>query len=200
MNKQEFLAELRGELRGIPREDIEERIQFYREMIDDRMEEGLTEEQAVAELGPMERLAAQILSEVPLTKLVRERMRPSRTLRIWEIVLLLLGSPVWLPLLAAMFAVILSIYLVVWSLIITLWAVEASFAGCSLGLVFAFLVLILQGKTVPAIALLGGGLVCAGLAIFGFFACRGISKGLLTASKKIWLWIKSRFVKKETAV
>ena len=39
MNKQEFLAELRKRLSGLPQADIEERIVFYSEMIDDRTEE-----------------------------------------------------------------------------------------------------------------------------------------------------------------
>ena len=46
MNKREFLASLRNGLYGLPQDDIEERLGFYAEMIDDRMEEGLTEEQA----------------------------------------------------------------------------------------------------------------------------------------------------------
>lgn len=47
MNKQEFLVKLRKGLSGLPKEDIEERLTFYSEMIDDRMEEGLSEEEAV---------------------------------------------------------------------------------------------------------------------------------------------------------
>ena len=45
MNKQEFLAELRRGLSGLPRDDIEERLSFYGEMLDDRIEEGLSEEE-----------------------------------------------------------------------------------------------------------------------------------------------------------
>lgn len=41
MSKQEFLAELRKALSGLPQGDIEDRLTFYSEMIDDRMEEGL---------------------------------------------------------------------------------------------------------------------------------------------------------------
>ena len=47
MNKEEFLSELRTKLSGLPQEDIEERISFYSEMIDDRMEDGISEEEAV---------------------------------------------------------------------------------------------------------------------------------------------------------
>ena len=43
MNKQDFLAQLRKELSGWPKEDAEERLTFYSEMLDDRIEEGLSE-------------------------------------------------------------------------------------------------------------------------------------------------------------
>ena len=48
MNKEKFLDALRRRLSGLPQEDIDERIAFYEEMIDDRMEEGLSEEEATA--------------------------------------------------------------------------------------------------------------------------------------------------------
>ena len=48
MTKQAFLAALGERLVGLPQKDIEERLTFYSEMIDDRMEEGLSEEEAVA--------------------------------------------------------------------------------------------------------------------------------------------------------
>ena len=56
MNKQEFLDRLRKGLSGLPQAEREERLLFYSEMIDDRMEEGLTEEEAVAALGSLEEI------------------------------------------------------------------------------------------------------------------------------------------------
>ena len=44
MHKQEFLDGLRARLRGLPEADIAERLAFYSEMIDDRTEDGLSEE------------------------------------------------------------------------------------------------------------------------------------------------------------
>ena len=38
MSKQEFLGALYNGLSGLPKEDIENSVQFYSEMIDDRME------------------------------------------------------------------------------------------------------------------------------------------------------------------
>ena len=133
MNKQEFLAELRKGLSGLPQGDIEERLSFYSEMIDDRMEEGLSESEAVAAIGSVSEVVAQILEEIPLTKLVKEKVKPSRTLKAWEIVLLALGSPIWLSLLIAAFVVILAVYIVMWSVIVSIWAIEISLAACALG-------------------------------------------------------------------
>ena len=54
MNKQDFLIDLEKGLAGLPREDVEERLAFYSEMIDDRAEETGSEEAAVSEIGPVE--------------------------------------------------------------------------------------------------------------------------------------------------
>jgi len=56
----------------------------------------------------------------------------SRTLQC-EIVLLTLGSPIWLSLGIAAVAVILSLYISLWAIIFSLGAVFASFAACSVG-------------------------------------------------------------------
>ena len=108
MNKEDFLRELRTALQGLPQEEIEARVSFYSEMIDDRIEEGLSEDEAVAQIGAVENIRAQIIAETPLGKLVREKVRPNRQLRIWEIVLLVLGAPVWIPLLISVAAILFS--------------------------------------------------------------------------------------------
>ena len=48
MNKREFLEQLKKELSGLPQSDIEDRLTFYGEVIDDRTEEGMTESEAVS--------------------------------------------------------------------------------------------------------------------------------------------------------
>ena len=42
MTKKEFLSALREKMAGLPKDDVDDRIAFYSEMIDDRMEEGLS--------------------------------------------------------------------------------------------------------------------------------------------------------------
>ena len=133
MTKKEFLNELAKGIAGIPDEDITRSLEFYSEMIDDRMEEGKSEEEAVAEIGTVKDAVSQILAEIPITKLIKEKVKKKRKLGTLEIVLLILGAPIWLSLLVAAFAGILSVYISVWAVIISLWAVFASLGACTLG-------------------------------------------------------------------
>lgn len=199
MTKQEFLEALRNGLSGLPQDDIEERLTFYSEMIDDRMEEGLTESDAVSAIGSVDEITAQIISETPFTKLVKEKVKPSRALRAWEIVLLILGAPLWIPLLIAVTAVIFSCYAVIWSAIISLWAAEVSIGATSIGALIIAVVAIVQGNVLPGIAMFGIALICAGLTIFFFFGCKEVTKGILILTKKAALGVKSMIVKKESA-
>lgn len=199
MSKQEFLAQLRKGLSGLPQDDVDERVNFYSEMIEDRMEEGLSEAEAVSAVGPVDEIAAQIVADMPLTKLVKEKVKPKRRLKAWEIVLLALGSPVWLSLLVAAFAVILSLYVVLWSVIISLWAVFASFIGCALGGIAAGIAFAIGVNGLTGVAMLGAGIVCAGLSIFLFFGCKAATIGTLLLTKRIALGIINWFVKKEEA-
>lgn len=111
MNKQEFIAQLRKGLYGLPQDDIEERLTFYSEMIEDRIEEGLSEEEAVSGVGSVDEIVAQVVWDIPFAKIAKERIKSNRRLKAWEIVLLVLGSPIWLSLGLAAIAVIISIYI-----------------------------------------------------------------------------------------
>ena len=110
MNKQNFLAMLSQQLHGLPEEDIHKSLEYYTEILEDRMEEGMSEEEAVAALGSMEEITDQIFAETSIPKLVKAKVQTNRKLKAWEIVLLILGSPVWLPLLIAVAAVLFSLY------------------------------------------------------------------------------------------
>lgn len=198
MNKQAFFSSLRSRLASLPPEDLEERLDFYNEMIDDRMEEGLSDEEAVAQIGSVDEIVAQVLGDTPLATLVKERIKPKKRLRPWEIVLLAVGSPLWLSLLIAAFGVVFALYAVLWSLIVSLWAVFASVAGCALGCVAGGAVITLRNP-LPGIAMIGAGILCAGLSVFLFLGCKAATKGMAKLTKLIALGIKYCFVKKEAA-
>ena len=184
---------------SLPQGDVEERLTFYSEMIDDRMEEGISEEEAVCEIGSVDEIVSQIIADIPFTKLVREKIKPNRTLRPWEIVLLVLGSPVWLSLLIAALAVTIAVYAALWSLIVALWAVELALFCAALGGIACGIALAFSGRASAGIALIGGGIFCSGLSVFLFFGCKAAAKGVLKLTKRIAMGIKNHFIKKEKA-
>lgn len=58
MTKQEFLSELERALGKLPHTEVEQALAFYDEAISDRMEDGLSEAEAVADLGPIDAILA----------------------------------------------------------------------------------------------------------------------------------------------
>lgn len=196
MHKQEFLAQLRKGLSCLPQADIEERLTFYGEMLEDRMEEGLSEEEAVSAAGPVSEIVAQAVADIPLARLARERIRPRRRPKAWEIVLLALGSPIWLSLGVAAIAVILAVYVSLWAVLVSLWAVFAALAVCAVGSVPACVILAAGGSGAPGAAMLAAGIVCAGLSVFMFYGCKQAPRRIALATKKFAMWIKNRLIKK----
>ena len=197
MTKAEFITELKKRLSGLPMRELEESLSFYGEMIDDRIEDGLPEDDAVKDVGEISEIAEQIISEIPLTTLAKERIKPKRRIKAWETVLLVLGSPIWLSLIIAAFAVTVSVYAVLWSVIVSVWAAFGAFVGGSVGGVGAFAIFVCKADFPSALVMLSGGAVCAGLAIFTFIGCKAATGGIVRLSVKIPLTVKKLFVKKE---
>ena len=197
MNKQEFTAELCARLSALPEETVEDRISFYIEAINDRIDDGMSESDAVADVGNIDGIVSDILSEIPLSKIANQKIKSSRHLRGWEITLLAVGSPVWFPLAIAALAVIFSLYVSAWAIVASFWAAFGSFAGGGFGGVVSGIVFICTGNAPSGIALIASGLVCAGLAIFSFFGCLYATKGTARLAKIIVLGIKKCLIKKE---
>ena len=197
MTKEMFLNSLAKKLSRLPKREIEECLAFYGEMIDDRMEEGLSEEEAVAGIGTVDGVISQIVAEIPLSKLVKQRMKRPKEMDTGLVLLLILGFPIWLPLLIASFAVVFSLYASLWAVIVSLWAVVVALAACAVVGVILFIVFLCIGKGVTALAVLGAGIVCAGLAILLSIGCVYVTKGGVLLGKKVVEWLKKAFIKKE---
>jgi len=199
MTKDVFLAQLREALGGLPSADVEERLTFYAEMIDDRVEDGIPEEEAVAAIGSVEEIAAQIIAETPFATLVKEKIRPKKRLPTWATVLLIIGAPVWGALLVAAFAVAFSLYAALWSIAVAFWSVFAALVGSAFGCLVGGVGFAVGGFVPTGLATVAAGLVCAGLSVFAFFGCRAATSGLVLLTKGAVLGTKRRLAKKEGA-
>ena len=197
MNRAEFLYALREKLSGLPSEEIEERLSFYAEAIDDRIEDGYPEEAATAEIGTPEEIAEQIISEIPLSRLVREKVGAKKQRRIWQTVLLAVGAVVWMPLLIAFLAVIFSLYIALWAVVISLYAVCLALAIAGVCALPGAVLLAVRGNFPAAAAFLGAGIFCAGLAILMFFLCRLVTRGVIKLTRNIIRKIKAFLLRKK---
>ena len=170
MNKEEFLNRLREALKGLPAAETEKSALYYAEILDDRMEDGMSEVEAVASLGAPEEVAENLKLELPLGTLVRSKMSGSG-MGAGTVVLLVLGSPVWLPLLLAGLAVALSLAVSLWAIVLSLWTVVLALM---LMLPLSVVGAAMKWANFPAEAvfLLGAACVSGRLAIPAFFFMR----------------------------
>ena len=209
MNKQQFLHQLSLGLDFLPASERERVLVFYGEMIDDRIEDGMSEDEAVTALGDIGRIVENVQYEMPVTSLVvssvkektrqakqkaRESGRPA-WVNALIIILLILGSPIWLSLLLAAAAALLGLFGGLFGVIVAVVAVVlavgvAAVAGTLGGAVLLF------SSPLTGLAFLGAGLTLAGLSVFAFFLAKICVQGLYSLVKLLVRWVKGLFVKK----
>jgi len=173
MNKQEFTVKVKEALRDLPQTYVDEQIGFYAEIIDDKIEEGIAEEQAVSSVGTIDEIASGILEGIPFSMIVKEKLKTKKR-RPGALVfaLLILGSPIYLSLFVAAAVVVFSLYAAAWSVVVSLWVLLAlivisGVVGAIIGTIFAAIGNIFSGIVIISVGItLAGCLSSADLYIF----------------------------------
>ncbi len=194
MNKIEFLQALREGLDGLPTEDIEKSVDYYDEILSDCIEDGMGEEEAVESLGKVENIVDQIIADVPLKKLVRNK--PKRKWSGWEITLLVLGAPLWLSLLAAAFTLVVTAYVLLWTAVVVYIAADVAFAASVLEGIFLLVVCLSSGNVAGGLLSVGVGCILAGLSVLMVFGIKPAVKGAWWLSKAPVRLMKKSLIKK----
>ncbi len=187
MTKAEYLERLRVSLALMPPEEREAQLAYYEELFDDMLEDGMSEAEAAAHLGAPEDVAETLLAEIPLSTLVKSRVQARGKPSALTVVLLVLGAPLWLPLLIAAFAILFSLLITLWalglSLGIVLPAVGVSLIALGLGT--------LLGQTALPLLMAVGGVLCgAGVLILGVMLMGVIMRGFARLCRSIWRGFK----------
>ena len=194
MTKKVFLDSLREKLNGLPKSDVDERISYYEEMIYDIMDDGKSEEEAVAEIGTVDEVIYEIAQDTPLTKIVKEQISRKEKLKAWQIVLICLFSPIWVPI-AIVFLILGFIsYILFWVGVIISYAIEVALIVGSIAGVIVFFGYLFSGTFNPiplAVAML-----CGGASVLMFFACYWATRGTIKLHKKVFTWLKTGIIKK----
>ena len=199
MTKADFLQLLERALAQLPEEERRRNLEYYSELLDDMLEEGMTEAEATAKLGSPGQIAQNILQEMPLSKLVSTRMKPQSGWTPLAIILAVVGSPVWVPLLLAAAAVVLALFVSIWALGA---AAVAVVVGLAVAVVAAPIIAVRAAVlTLPlGLLLLGAGLVLLGLCVLGGLMAVELCKLLWQLTAWLAHKIKGLFIRKEENV
>jgi uncharacterized membrane protein len=197
VTKLDFLNALERGLQQLPQEERERHLSYYSEMLDDMMEDGMDEQQAVGTLGDVQTIAGQILQETALPVLVKSRVKPKNGWNVERILLLIVGAPIWIPLLLTLLCVILSVYICIWAVFLALFAAAGSIAVSGLA------VMAVPWLTVPVLPLadtllwIGCGLILVGLGILACLGVFALSKGFVRLTVLFARWVRTLFIRKE---
>ena len=166
MNKTQFCALLGNKLKPyLSPKEMYKTLNFFEEMIDDRIDEGLSEEEAVSQLGDINIIVDQILDEHNIgkkqTKLVW-RFIP-RELGFINIVLLF---PAWITI----FSLVASLFIVILSIIFSIvFSIIAIFIGGILLILKSPFYLIYERNISYFLDTLGFGFVISGAGLIGIY-------------------------------
>ena len=180
MTKDEFIGELDKALVGLPVQDLKDRLMYYTELIEGRMEGGLSEEAAVASVGTVGETVGRIMSEISIGNLVTKRPRRKTKRDKGKALLMVLGFPIWFPLTVAAFALFLAFNITIAAVLFALFVVDLALAAAGFLAMFVSIPIFFSGNIMGGIFVMGAGLLCLGLVPFSISKSSPVSTGLLS--------------------
>ncbi len=196
MRKDEFLQQLANYLQALPYSEQQSTIDFYSEQIADRIDDGMSEEEAVASLEHPRDIADNLLSlrdEQNLEFYVAEENPTPKTGSIaLLIIVLVLTCWIWIPILLFVFSCIVGIYLSLLAIILGALAISLALV---IGGVAALVIAapLFMSSPLAAISHIGLALGLFGLAIFAFLISYFLAKFTVWATKGIVISIAHYF-------
>lgn len=173
MTKEEFLAQLRHKLRTMPKEDIQDAVDYYDSYITDAETD---EVNVIQHLGSPGEIAAQILADFAVSPPAGHKTPPRGLGIAWSIILAIFALPIGLPVALAIALTALALLVVLLS---SLFAFFVSAAALIASGVFCVLVLpLVLIKSIPlAVTVLGQGLFGIGIGILLLKFSRWLFRG-----------------------
>lgn len=171
MRKSEFINILRQELKGYPHDSVEDSIQYYSEMIDDRMEDGMSEEEAVSKVGDPIAIAKQIKINMPLKNVIKEKVaakkveNKNKEINIGLIIVLILGAPLWIPLTITILSLVGTFFILLWVFDFVMYVLALVSAVSIIGALVGAVITASTTGMGTALVFVGSGIAAAGLSI-----------------------------------
>lgn len=185
MTTQEFLRILTREIDVLPAFEAQRAITYYREIIEDRIEEGMSEAEAVGSMEDISVIAQQILEDHKgLLEKQQKNEKSQKQHNKWRNALIFLTSPLWLSVFIAVVLLVFSIYIFIWSILISLYICVVAFGLAAFVAVSLCLYDMLPNASL-ALVELGLSMICIGVLLFGFYGIR-IGQRYLFSLQRRW--------------
>lgn len=162
MSREQFLEQLRNKLKGLPPEDMEDALEYYKEYLD---EAGPENEAATIEAwGDPDRIATQILADYAAKRVDAKPSARKGLSTVWVVILAIFASPIAVPIAAVIVCVMLALIIAVGSVVLGFGAAAVGlFAGGVCSVIMGLCVMFQSFPT--TVFYVGTGLFCAGLGI-----------------------------------
>lgn len=201
MSKEEFLESLKRLLKSLGKSEREKSLSYYSEIIDDYIEDGYTETEAVEQVGSPGMIAQEILEEQGGSA----ARQLSGGMKGLIAVLLVLGFPVWGSLMLAGVCLLLAAVLIVMAAYIVIWCVPVCTGACSVsGLILSVVsmggaAIIIFQNTAAGVIQLGVGMVSAGIFVLFGLLTWVLGKIFAGVTVRFSRWLASIVMRKRGA-
>lgn len=172
MDKTDFLIDLQKKLKRYGVKNANDYLDYYSEYLDDLIESGLSDSEAIDRVGGVQKVLLEILSD-------EDVVIPETSKRTMGNLFLALGLPLWGPLVAAFYILILA-------LIFALLVCALAFVASGLWILLSSIVVVFQMNIFYALFQFGMALMMLSLGVIfeQLFVISG--KGLFSSSKYLF--------------
>lgn len=192
MNKMKFLKLLEQRLQGLPDEDIINTIEYWDEIISDKVEDGMEEKVIINDLN-IDEIVEKTFKEIPLKKLIKAKVKKTKG---WTVAFWISTFYIWLPILVSLFAVGLALYVSLWAIVISIGASAIACVGAGLLYILTGIIKCFTIDTAYGWLFVGIGIFGIGLGILFAVLTVKLVKWLCIFSKKLLLWTKLLFIRR----
>lgn len=187
--RNEFFTQLGQELYSLPHEDRQRFLAYYVEILEDYLENGSTEQEALEKMGSPQAIAREIQEETQASqeKEVPPSQPSQRTKFSAMRIVALVTLPFWGTLLLCAATFLLCLIIVIWCLPLITGALALS--GVLIGIVSLIgAPLLLSGSTAVGVIQLGLGIAMLGLALLMGVAAVQSARGCAALTKRLVDW------------
>lgn len=191
MRKADFLKELELNLQKMNASEKNKFVIYYDEIISDYIENGMSEEEAIKKVGSPMKIAEELLADYDSVEL----KLPSTGSKTLNIILTVIGFPLWGSVLLSIILLVFSIYVLIWCIpIVTGAGCAAFFASSIVGIIGSPFVMF---KSVPVgVMQLGTSIAAIGLSVLLGIVTINVSKKVANVTKRFNVTLVTLFKKK----